>query len=340
MGATCVIPKIICMNKVVSLLLLTVAISSTSYSQKQKAKFEIIGKLSGFSDSTLIYLDDIDSTFIIHNQFHFTGSSKENVKQAVLRTSNFSDYKFFWLENSVIAFIAEKGKFRDAVITGSKTQNEQNEVDLAVKVSGKEKEQKIAFIHKKPNSIISAYMLSVYASTWGKDTATALYNRLSANIKNTSYGKNIFEFISLNKNVKVGDKYVDFTEPDISGKNVSLSDFSGKIVLLEFWGSWCGPCREGNPELVRIYNEFKNNDFDILGVASDDKKEFWIAAVNKDSLVWQNVSDLKGDKNKAALIYGVSYYPTNFLIDKNGTIVARDLRGDALRNKLNEILRK
>jgi peroxiredoxin len=91
--------------------------------------------------------------------------------------------------------------------------------------------------------------------------------------------------------------------------------------------------------LVKTYNEFKNAGFEILGVASDDNKQFWTEAVQKDSLTWQNVSDLKGDKNKAALIYGVSYYPTNFLIDKNGIIIAKDLRGDALISKLHEVLK-
>ena len=91
--------------------------------------------------------------------------------------------------------------------------------------------------------------------------------------------------------------------------------------------------------MVKIYNEFKNTGFDILGVAADDKKEAWIEAIQKDSLTWQNVTDLRGDKNRAALIYGVSYYPANFLVDKNGIIIAKDLRGDALRNKLRELLK-
>ena len=222
------------MAKILSFLLLSFVVSATSYSQKQKEKFEIKGTLTGFADSTLIFLDDIDSTFIINNQFHLRGSSKENVKQTLLRTSNFSDYKFFWLENSMITFKAEKGKFRDAIILGSKTQNQQNKLDIAIKNSNKETKENISFVRKHPNSIISANILSVYASTWGKDTTAVLYNMLSAEIKNTSYGKNIFEFITLNKNVKVGDKYVDFTQPNTEGKNVSLSDFNGKIVLLEF----------------------------------------------------------------------------------------------------------
>lgn len=325
------------MNKILSFLLLTIAIPASSFGQNQK--FEIAGTLTGFADSTSIFLDDLDSTIIINNQFHFVGFLKENVKNVILRTNNYSDYKFFWLENSTISFKAEKGKFREAIIIGSNTQNMQNQLNAAIKTTGKEKEQSIAFISSHPNSIISANILSVYASTWGKDTSRILYRKLTKKIKSTSYGKNFFEFITLNKNIKVGDKYTDFTEPNIEGKSVSLSDFNGKVTLFEFWGSWCEPCRKGNPELVKIYNEFKNAGFDILGVAADYKKETWIEAVRKDSLTWQNVCDLKGDKNKAALIYGVSYYPTNFLIDKNGLIIARDLRGEDLRNMLRKTLK-
>lgn len=325
------------MNKIFSFILLTIAVHTSCFGQNKK--FEIAGRLTGFADSTLIFLDDLDSTIIINNQFHFVGFLKEDVKNVILRTNNYSDYKFFWLENSTISFKAEKGKFREAIIIGSNTQNMQNQLDAAIKTTGKEKEQSIAFISNHPNSIISANILSVYASTWGKNTSKILYRKLTKKIKTTSYGKNIFEFITLNKNIQVGDRYTDFTEPNIEGKSVSLSDFNGKVTLLEFWGSWCGPCREGNPELVKIYNEFKNDGFDILGVAADDKKETWIDAVRKDSLTWQNVCDLKGDKNKAALIYGVSYYPTNFLIDKNGLIIARDLRGEDLRNMLRKTLK-
>lgn len=327
------------MNKKVYFILLTVAILDSSFAQKQTGKFQIIGKVSGFADSTSIYLGDNDSTFIVNNQFHFSGVLKEKAKYTLLRANNSSDYKFIWLENSRITFNAKKGKFRDAIIVGSKTQSEQDELNAAIKSSGNEKVQSILFIRKHPNSIISGEILSVYASSWGRDTSAILYGTLSNEIKTTTYGKDVFEFITLNKKVKVGDQYVDFTEPNIEGKNISLSDFKGKVVLLEFWASWCAPCRKGNPELLKIYNDFKNEGFDILGVAADDKKEAWTEAVRKDSLTWQNVCDLKGDRNKAALTYGVSFYPSNFLIDREGIIIGRDLRGESLRNKLLEILK-
>lgn len=335
------------MTKALTLLLLTTLFSAAGFSQTQKRQFEITGNLSGFADSTLLYLDDLttsspvhrDSTLIINNRFLFTGSVKENIQRVMIRTADFSNYKFFWLENSMITFRADKGKFREAKISGSNTQNETDQLNAATKASGNEKESSLAFIRSHPNSIVSANTLSVYASVWGKDTAAMMYHVLSDNMKSTSYGKDILAFITLNKNIKVGSKYVDFTEPNTDGKSVSLSDYKGKVVLLEFWGSWCGPCREGNPELVKIYNEFKSAGFDILGVAADENKDDWLEAVQKDSLVWQNVTDLKGDKNKAALIYGISYYPANFLIDRQGIIIAKDLRGDALKSKLQEILK-
>ena len=131
---------------------------------------------------------------------------------------------------------------------------------------------------------------------------------------------------------------MDFSQTDTKNNLVKLSDFHGKIVLLEFWGSWCGPCRESNPELVKIYNEFKNRGFELLGVGAETSRDVWLKAIEKDKLTWTNVTDLKGDKNTVALMYGVSYYPTNFLIDKKGNIIARDLQGDKLRKMLKQIL--
>lgn len=131
---------------------------------------------------------------------------------------------------------------------------------------------------------------------------------------------------------------MDFSQTDAKNNLVKLSDFHGKIVLLEFWGSWCGPCRESNPELVKIYNEFKNRGFEILGVGAETSRDVWLKAIEKDKLTWTNITDLKGDKNTVALMYGVSYYPTNFLIDKKGNIIARDLQGDKLRKMLKQIL--
>lgn len=335
------------MDKKFISFLMVATISISSPAQQSNRNFEIIGKLTGFADSTLIFLEDltnsspvsIDSTLVINNQFHITGTMIEDITRVILRNNDYSNYKYFWLENSKITFTATINKFSDAIITGSKTQDEQTLLDAAIKSTGKEKEQSILFIQNNPNSIISASILSLNAATWEKDTTLMLYQSLTKPIRNTSYGKNVFEFTTLNKNLKVGDRYINFAQTDIEGKTVSLSEFEGKVVLLEFWASWCVVCRQNNSELVKIYNDFKNKSFNIFGVAAEYEKTKWIEAVRKDGLSWSNVSDLNGDRNKAVLMYGVSDFPTNFLIDRNGIIVAKNLKNEDLRNKLNELLK-
>jgi thiol-disulfide isomerase/thioredoxin len=330
-------------------IILIFALASALTNSCGQDKYEVIGSAKGLTDNTILFLEFtdenntiLDSASVVGEKFTFKGQLKSKAVNAIIRTRNFSDYKFFWLENSTIRFNAETGKFRESDIRGSKTQDVQNGLNQLLETASEKERtnQEKRFVREHPNSIISAHILNVYSSTWGKDTTTVLYNKLSDELKNSSYGKTIYDFISLNKDIKVGDKFVDFSQEDTQNKIVKLSDFSNKIVLLEFWGSWCGPCRESNPELVKVYNEFKDKGFEILGVGAETKKEIWLKAIEKDKLTWTNVTDLKGDKNVAALIYGVSYYPTNFLIDKTGTIIERDLQGDKLRKKLKELLDK
>jgi thiol-disulfide isomerase/thioredoxin len=316
------------------------------FSQKTERRFHIKGQLSGFPDSTIIYLDDltgewperIDSALLMKSQFHFSGTVDEEIRYVVLHTVKFIDSRQFWLENSVISFAGAKGKFREAVIKGSKTEIEQRQLDSAIKINRKPKEENILFIQNHPNSLLSTYLLSVNAPVFGGDTTTILYERLTAKMKRSFHGKRTAEFLRLNRSVKIGQRSIDFTEKNVEGREVSLSDFRGKVVLLEFWGSWCPPCRYGNPELVQIYREFKDKGFEIFGVAADENRREWVKAVRQDSLPWENVSELKGMRDKAVLIYGVSYYPSSFLIDRNGIVIARDLRGNALRKKLQSIL--
>lgn len=337
--------------------------SITGLSQPSGGGFSITGKVSGFPDSTLLYLDSIandtpvhmDSTLIVDGRFYFKGFLTTGVQHVILHTKDFSDYKYLWLENAPITFTAERLKFRQAVIRGSGTQDEQQRLDVAVMSFKDERSADMEFIRSHPNSMVSASVLNVYAASWGRDTAALYYHLLSDKMKKTSYGKHVLEFITLNKDIKVGGRYVDFTQPDTAGKNISVSDLlcgsaaagthmprqvrCSKLLLLEFWGSWCGPCRQGNPELVKIYREFKDKGFEILGVAADDQKGYWKAAIRQDSLPWTNVCDLKGTRNRAVIMYGINKYPSSFLIDANGIIIAQDLRREALRSKLKEILK-
>lgn len=132
--------------------------------------------------------------------------------------------------------------------------------------------------------------------------------------------------------------------PDISlntpdGKTIKLSSLRGKYVLIDFWASWCGPCRKENPNVVRMYNKFKNKNFEIFGVSLDDNKQKWTGAIAQDGLGWMHVSDLKGWQSQGAALYSVTAIPATFLIDKEGKIIAKNLRGDALEQKLTEVLK-
>lgn len=193
------------------------------------------------------------------------------------------------------------------------------------------------FVSKNPNSVHSAYILSVYTKTWGKEKSKELFDKFSLENKNSEYGKSISKYIELNKNPRIGEKYVDFEMTDVNGDMRKLSDFNEKVVLLEFWSSNCGPCRKENPNLVKTYEKYKPVGFEIFAVSEDIKKDNWLKAIETDKLPWLQVSDLNRN-NSASLIYRINSIPINFLIDKTGIIIGRNLRGVELNETLEKLL--
>jgi len=141
------------------------------------------------------------------------------------------------------------------------------------------------------------------------------------------------------RGVMVGGMAPEITLTDTSGNTVPLSSLRGKYVLIDFWASWCGPCRQENPNVVRMYNKFKDKGFTIYSVSLDQAKENWLRAIRNDHLTWTHVSDLKFWQSAAAQLYGVNAIPATFLLDKDGKIIAKNLRGAELEQKLDEILK-
>ena len=328
------------MRKIIFGIITLITFSCT---EKPKAEFSLSGKTNGLKDGTALYLnidyDIIDSTQIKNNTFVFNTKLSKSPLQVILRTKDFSQYRYLWLENNNMSFDATSSDFRNAFVTGSKeedlSQNLNKETESLPRDEGLKKEME--FVSKNPNSIHSAYILSVYSTTWGKQKTKELFDNFTSNNKKTEYGIEIAKYIELNKNPKIGEKYVDFEMTDTNGEIRRLSEFDGKLVLLEFWASNCGPCRKENPNLVKTYEEFKDKGFEVFAVSEDTKKENWLNAIKKDKLPWTQVSDLNR-KNTASLVYGINGIPDNFLIDPNGIIVGRNLRGEKLNEKLNELL--
>jgi peroxiredoxin len=166
------------------------------------------------------------------------------------------------------------------------------------------------------------------------------YTKFNKNVQNGFYGKIVKQTIDNSKKGAIGTDAIEFTQTDVDGKNVSLSSFRGKYVLVDFWASWCRPCREENPNVVKVYNKYKDKNFTVLGVSLDQNRAPWVKAIQNDNLAWTQVSDLKGWANEAAAKYNIQSIPQNYLIDPSGKIVAKNLRGVDLESKLDEILGK
>ncbi|WP_435262046.1 redoxin domain-containing protein [Tenacibaculum sp. nBUS_03] len=314
-----------------------------SCNEKEKEEFSLFGTTNGIENKTKLFLsfedDLIDSTEVIDNKFHFKTMLTKSPMQVILRTKDYSHYRFLWLENNKMTMDATNSDFRNAKVMGSETETLstifRHKIDTIPR--NKRHKYRIEFIKNNPDKLFSAYLLSSYAKSWGKEKTNELFNQFSKNNKNSEFGKSTFRYIKLNKDPKIGEKYVDFEMTDATGDKRRLSEFNGKLVLLEFWASNCGPCRQENPNLVKTYNKFKNKGFEIFAVSEDTKKESWLKAIEKDELPWLQVSDLNKN-NTAFLIYGINGIPDNFLIDQNGKIIERNLRGEKLNEKLTELL--
>jgi peroxiredoxin len=195
------------------------------------------------------------------------------------------------------------------------------------------------FVFKNRSSIIAAYFGLVYLNEPGKEELlTRIYDTLTPAVKKSYFGTKLGEFVETTAKTAIGQVAPDFTQNDQSGKPVSLSSFRGQYVLVDFWASWCNPCREENPNIVRVYNAFKDKGFTVLGVSLDKDKTAWEKAIVDDKLTWNHVSDLKYWENDAARLYNIQSIPASFLLDKEGRIIAKDLRGADLEAKLQELM--
>ena len=205
----------------------------------------------------------------------------------------------------------------------------------------------IDFIKENPNALISALLLekAIAQRTVENKDVQGLYDSLSLQIKETKVGKNIakqLEAIKIkienDKATAIGMKAPEFTAPGLNGEQLALKDMLGKITLIDFWAGWCKPCRLENPNVVAVYNKYHKKGLNVVGVSLDKTAEAWKAAIEKDGLTWNHVSHIQYFNDPIAKLYNVDAIPAAFLLDENGVIIAKNLRGPALEAKVAELL--
>jgi peroxiredoxin len=197
------------------------------------------------------------------------------------------------------------------------------------------------YIKNNNKSPITPYLLFRNLYNYEMRELNEVMANMDTTLKASAYMPYLNEYLKTLKRTDIGMIFVSFMMKDTADVNMAVFDMTGKgYLLLDFWASWCRPCREENPNLVAIYKDFKDKGFEILGISLDKEKEAWLKAIRDDKLTWKQVSDLQYWENRAAKVYGIRSIPANVLIDPNGIIIAKNLRGDDLRKKLEEVLGK
>ncbi len=201
-------------------------------------------------------------------------------------------------------------------------------------------QQMKTFIRANPNSVVAVYSAG---NILNLDEEFAFVDSMAeafkSNLPDSKYTKSLEAKLSKMRSTAVGSVAPDIKLASPSGNEIALSSLRGKYVLIDFWASWCGPCRQENPNVVRMYNQYKDKGFEIFGVSLDQDRAKWLKAIEADKLTWPHVSDLKGWESSAASLYGVTAIPQTVLLDKEGKIIAKNLRGAALEEKLASLLK-
>jgi peroxiredoxin len=333
---------------------------------------ELDGQIKGLGDKTVQFIYQKDGGFKTDSMKAvdgvFTWKADLSIPQPVSFVADHSGYSFF-MEPGHMTLVGVKGFMDSYKLTGSSMQDDAEAYSVYVKdlsdqqsvtsagFSKKSPEEKAVakkklddlwkeredratqFIIDHPKSYFSVYMIEGRASFGTEYTEVKpLYDKLDESVKQTEMGKKLAEKLELLKKSRIGTQMTNFTQSDSSGNPVEFNSFKGKYVLVDFWASWCGPCRAENPNILKAYNAFKDKGFTVVGISLDSKAANWKKAIHDDQMPWTQLSDLNGWKNAVSTDFGILSIPSNLLIDPSGKIIARDIRGPMLDMKLKQLL--
>jgi len=343
------------MKKITIILIISLILISCNFSQDKESNFnkssslKISGIIENLKDSLKVVLykmdsrnfygKKIDSTLSLSGTFELKIDNKEpseymivifDYKNKVAKTNS------FWLDKSDIFINGTYDSFENAKINGSKltefskryfaisekyhNQMKNGEIELKDFDKGKDKEQ-LNFLFENPNNTVSLNYFLSYTNRLSKDSLQLFYSKLDSQLKNSKYGialKNSFEI----GKIKIGEPFIDISAKDLEGNDVKLSDFKGKVILLDFWAIWCHNCHEQNQEeFPRLKEKYKNEDFVIISYSVDVDKKDWEKSSKADNIDWVNISNLRGVTDKVVTQYGVQVYPTSFIINKDGKVI-------------------
>lgn len=319
---------------------------------------------------------EVDTAITANGDFTFTGKS-DIPELHYLFVEQLPGYTAIILENGEIQFNAQRDSMGFADISGTfqndtfadymeqsrkismqaqsiqkDMQAASGEAALALQDEMKELQEEyktfeLDYVKTHPKALISALVLdrAVATKAVGLDEVEEIYNTLSEEIKNSKPGKQIIEGIeklkaseAAGKNSSIGAVAPDFSGPSPDGTELALKDVMGKVTLIDFWAGWCRPCRAENPNIVAVYNKYHDKGLNVLGVSLDRTEEAWKKAIAEDGLVWNHISNIAYFDDQIAKLYNVDAIPAAFLLDENGVIVAKNLRGAELEAKVAELL--